>query len=235
MSRLLYRLGFMLRETGQSLDKLGCYFQDNPAFREQLWRHRTLLNLGSVKPKVSSSSFVAPSASVIGEVAIGDKSSVWYGAVLRADSGAISVGSGSNIQDNAVITTAKGGLGLHAAGSTIGNNVTVGHNAMLQGASVGDGSLIGIGAVLREGVVVEKGAMVAAGSVVAPHTVVPSGQLWAGNPAAYMRDLKAEETKYMAELPGHYTELAAEHAKEADKRVEQLVEEKVAGLPTVTA
>lgn len=231
MSGFLYRLGFLVRETGQALDRLGCVLQDNPAFREQFWRHRSLINFVKVAPKAGSSTFVAPSATVAGNVQIGEKSSVWYGAILRGDAGSITIGSNSNVQDNAVITTGKSGLGMHAGDTLIGNNVTIGHNAMLQGATIEDGSLIGIGAVLREGVVVQKGALVAAGSVVAPGTVVASGQLWAGNPAVCLRALKPEEQKHMVELPGHYTGLAAEHMKETSKTVMDVVEEKIKALP----
>ncbi|KAK9104756.1 hypothetical protein Scep_021600 [Stephania cephalantha] len=120
-------------------------------------RHRTLMNIFDKAPVVDKEAFVAPSASVIGDVQVGRASSIWYGCVMRGDVNSISVGSGTNIQDNSL---------EHVAKSNIRDNVTIGHNAVMHGCTVEDESFMGIGAVLLDGVVVEKKAMVAGGALV---------------------------------------------------------------------
>jgi carbonic anhydrase/acetyltransferase-like protein (isoleucine patch superfamily) len=114
-----------------------------------------------------------------------------------ADSGSISIGARTNIQDGCVIRTAGTYLHDHAADTVIGSDVTIGHQASLHGCTVEDECLIGMGATLQQGSVVEKGAMVAAGAVLAPGTTVPSGEIWGGNPAKFLRKLKAEEAKFL--------------------------------------
>ncbi|CAL8460604.1 g133 [Coccomyxa elongata] len=214
MSGLLHRLGFIIRETGQALDRLGCRLQGNNAFLEDVYKHRTIMSLGSKTANIGEGAFVAPSAAVIGDVTLGKRSSVWYGTVLRGDEGAISIGNNSNLQDNVSVRTSKAFLGGHNGATTIGNNVTVGHSVLLDCVTIQDEALIGMGATLLEGVKVEKGAQVAAGAVVAPGTVIPSGELWGGNPAKLLRPLKPEEAAFISKSAQTYAELGAEHAKE---------------------
>ena len=125
---------------------------------------------------------MAPSATVIGDVCLSPRASVWFGAVVRGDRGAVHIGTNSNIQDRAVLTV----------GVTIGDGVTVGHGAMLSDCVVGDGALIGMGAIVQDGATVGAGAVVAAGAVVLPDTAIPANELWAGNPAVFKKkvDLK---------------------------------------------
>ncbi|KAF2620253.1 hypothetical protein F2Q68_00040904 [Brassica cretica] len=110
LGRAFYSVGFWIRETGQALDRLGCRLQGKNCFREQLSRHRTLMNVFDKAPIVDKEAFVAPSASVIGNVQIGRGSSIWYGCVLRGDVNTVSVGSGTNIQDNSLVHVAKSNL-----------------------------------------------------------------------------------------------------------------------------
>lgn len=219
-------LGKALRETGLALDRAGCQLLGRWAFREELNRHRTLAPLAGKAPSLGDGAFVAPSAAVIGDVKIGAQASVFYGSVIRADSGSITIGDKSNIQDGCVIGTAAEYLGGHAASTTIGRMTTIGHQASLHGCTVGDRALIGMNATLLEGSVVEDDAMVAAGAVVAPGTVVRSGEIWGGNPAVFLRKLKPEEAKFLPESAEHYAKLAAEHAAETGKSLEQLAAEK---------
>lgn len=130
---------------------------------------------------------VAKNATIVGEVTLGEHASVWYGAVVRGDNGAICIGKNTNIQDNAV---------LHASLSsplTIGDDVTVGHGAIVHGCTVEDGALIGMGAILLNGCVVGAEAMVAAGALVTGGTTIPPGMLAMGSPAKVIRPLREDE------------------------------------------
>ena len=160
------------------------------------------------KPSAASSSFVAPSAAVIGSVTLADKSSIWYGAVVRGDLNSVKIGASSNVQDRAVLTTAS------SSALTIGKNVTIGHGALLESCSVGDDVLIGQGAIVQAGAAVEGKNIVAAGAVVLPGTRVPAGQLWAGNPAKFIREVTPEEVKGFEKSAASYATLAADHAKD---------------------
>lgn len=147
----------------------------------------------SQKPLVALDAFVAPNATLVGDVLMLTQSSVWYGAVLRGDRNKITIGAFSNIQDKVVIDcTNELDTGFPAEVDIL-NHVTVGHGAVLRSCVIKDRCIVGMNAVISEGCVMERTSMVAAGSVLLPHTVVPSGQLWAGNPAVYIRDLKFEE------------------------------------------
>ena len=163
---------------------------------------------------MSTDAFVAPNAAVIGEVRIGSRSSVMYGAVLRGDLSALSVGSFTQIGDRAVIHTSKSVEGHVGSSVHIGNHVLVGPGALLQSCTIEDGAVIGAGAIVMEGAIVEKGAVVSEGTVVHPGRRIPAGQVWAGNPAAYVRDVTKTEA---ASVEGHAEEAAdtaAEHAGE---------------------
>lgn len=132
--------------------------------------------------------FIATGAAVIGDVEIGDRSSVWYQAVIRGDLMPVRIGSETNIQDGAV---------LHVTHEhwpcIVGHRVTIGHGAIVHACTIEDECLIGMGAIILDGAVVEKYSLVAAGAVVRPGFRVPSGQLVAGNPAQIKRALTPEE------------------------------------------
>lgn len=221
--RIGYNLGFAVRETGQALDRLGCVIQGTAPFLEEVSRHRTLQNLFSKRPSLGQGSFVAPSASLIGDVKVGNNASVWYGSIVRGDDGPVIIGNSTNLQDGVVIRTVPTSLGGHSLGTQIGHKVTIGHGAQLHGCIIEDEVLIGMGATVFEGTHVEKGAMIAAGAVVARNTTIPSGELWAGSPAKKLRDLKPEESSFLPESAQHYLELARDHSKEASKTVRQLL------------
>ncbi len=120
--------------------------------------------------------FIAPNAAVIGDVTLGENSSVWFSCVLRGDAERIEVGAGSNIQDGAVLHADPG------YPMVVGRNVTVGHNAMLHGCTIGDGSLVGINAVVLNGARVGKGCLIGANALVTEGTEVPDGSLVLGSP-----------------------------------------------------
>lgn len=227
LGRAFYSVGFWIRETGQALDRLGCRLQGKNCFREQLSRHRTLMNVFDKAPIVDKEAFVAPSASVIGNVQIGRGSSIWYGCVLRGDVNTVSVGSGTNIQDNSLVHVAKSNLSGKVPATIIGDNVTIGHSAVLHGCTVEDEAFIGMGATLLDGVVVEKHALVAAGALVRQNTRIPSGEIWGGNPAKFLRKLKSKEIDFIPVSAENYSNLAKAHAAENAKPLNAIEFEKV--------
>jgi len=154
-------------------------------------------------PQVDDSAWVAPGASVIGRTAVGAHSSVWFGAVIRADVEPVTIGEYTNIQDNAVIHVTSGGKA-----TVIGNRVTVGHAAVVHACTLEDECLVGMNATVLDGAVVQRGAMVAAGALVSPGKVVESGWLWAGVPARPVRKLSVTECKYLIWSSNHYAALA---------------------------
>ena len=166
---------------------------------------------GVGRPSLGAGVFIAPSASVVGDVKIGDGSNVWYNCVLRGDVNQISVGERTNIQDGTVIHVAKNNAQGRSLNTTIGNDVTVGHAALLHACTLEDLSFVGMNAVVMDGAKVSTGAMLAAGSLLTPGKVVPSGELWGGRPAKYMRDLTKKEREFLPVSAEKYAELARVH------------------------
>ncbi|KAJ1408858.1 Trimeric LpxA-like superfamily [Sesbania bispinosa] len=221
LGRAFYSVGFWIRETGQALDRLGSRLQGNYFFQEQLSRHRPLMNVFDKAPYVHKDAFVAPSASIIGDVQVGQASSIWYGCVLRGDVNSIIIGSATNIQDNSLVHVAKSNLSGKVLPTIIGDNVTVGHSAVLQGCTVEDEAFIGMGATLLDGVYVEKHAMVAAGALVRQNTRIPYGEVWGGNPARFLRKLTEDEMAFFSQSALNYSNLAQAHAAENAKRLDE--------------
>lgn len=139
-------------------------------------------------PRLHDTVFRVGSAEIIGDVEIGEYSSLWYHVVVRGDVNHIRIGARTNIQDGTVIHVTN-----QTHPTVVGNDVTIGHNVTLHGCSIGNRCLIGMGAIVMDGVVVEDDSMVAAGALVAPGTRVPSGTLFAGSPARCKRQLSDNE------------------------------------------
>ncbi|MFC9909591.1 gamma carbonic anhydrase family protein [Streptomyces sp. NPDC127197] len=161
--------------------------------------------IGGKEPKVDPEAFLAPTASVIGDVTLRAGASVWYGAVLRGDVERISVGASSNVQDNCT---------LHADPGfpvSVGERVSIGHNAVVHGATVEDDCLIGMGATVLNGAVIGAGSLVAAQALVPQGMQVPPGSLVAGVPAKVRRTLSAEEREGVTLNGTMYAELAKAH------------------------
>lgn len=152
-----------------------------------------------VSPQFNDTVFVAPGAVVIGDVIIGDNSSLWFNVVVRGDVNHIRIGKRTNIQDGTVIHVTRG---THP--TVIGDDVTVGHRVTLHGCTVHDGCLVGIGAIVLDGAVVGASSLVAAGSVVAPNTHIPPRSLAIGSPARVKRALTEEECLNMHSIAEHY-------------------------------
>lgn len=156
-------------------------------------------------PAVHKSAFVAPTASIIGKANLAADSSAFYGVSVRADTAAISVGAGSNLQDNVVLHADPG------FPCTVGAGVSVGHAAVVHGCTVEDDCLIGMGATVLNGAVIGTGSLVAAGAVVLEGTVVPPRSLVAGVPAKVRRELTDEEFDGVKQNAARYVELARAH------------------------
>lgn len=223
LSRSFYALGVVLRETGQAMDRLGCLVMGNMAPAEQLSRHRTVMSIFEKIPNISPKAFIAPSASVIGDVTIGERSSVWYNSVVRGDVNYVKIGSDTNIQDGSVVHVSRSNIGGAVLPTIIGDRVTVGHSAVLHACTLEDESFIGMGASILDGAVVGSKAMIAAGALVTPGTKVPSGELWAGVPAKYMRKLSDEELAHLKTSSTNYAELGHHHSVENAKSFDEIL------------
>ncbi len=162
----------------------------------------TLESTGTLSPIIDASAWVAPGAHVLGQVNLMANSSVWFGAVIRADNEPITVGANSNIQEGAVLHVDP------ACRLTIGENVTVGHQAMLHGCTIGDGSLIGIQAVILNRVVIGKHCLIGAGSLIPEGKIIPDRSLVMGTPGKVIRQLDDDEVAKLAASAANYVERA---------------------------
>lgn len=164
-----------------------------------------IYQLDKLTPTVPASAWVADNAQVIGDVRLGEDCSVWFGVVIRGDTETITVGRGTNVQDNSVLH-ADMGVPL-----TLGEDVTVGHQVMLHGCTIGDGSLIGIQAVVLNHAKIGKNCLVGAGSVVTEGKEFPDGSLILGSPAKAVRQLSPEQIEGLKTIAKHYIENAARY------------------------
>lgn len=165
-----------------------------------------ILPYRGVRPQIDPTAFVAPGATLIGDVIIGPESSVWPGCILRGDLGPLRVGRKSNLQDGTLLHAtdpSQGGKGVF-----VGDGVTVGHMAILHDCVIEDRAFIGMRATILDGAKVESEGMLAAGALLTPGKIVKRGQIWAGNPAKYFRDITAEERAGFDSRAQEYYELA---------------------------
>lgn len=162
-----------------------------------------------VSPKLGQHVYVDPAATVIGDVAIGDDSSIWPAVVIRGDVNFIRIGARSSIQDGTVIHVSHDGPFTRPGGfpTVVGNDVTVGHSVVLHGCTLEDACLIGMHASVLDGAVVQKHGFVGAGALIPPGKVVGSGELWVGNPAKKLRDLSQREIDSLLYSAQHYVRL----------------------------
>ena len=166
-----------------------------------------LYTLGDLAPTLADGAWAAPSADLIGDVRLGPRASVWFGAVIRADNTPIQIGEDSNIQDGAVGHSDPG------APLTIGAGVTVGHQAILHGCTVGDGALVGMGARVLNGAVIGDKCMVGAGALVTQGKSFDPAMLIVGSPARALRPLTEQELAMLELSAAHYAEKAAHYAR----------------------
>lgn len=165
-----------------------------------------LLPFGGKVPRDEGAVFVAPNATVLGDVVLGPGSSVWYGAVLRGDDGTLTLGENTNVQDNAVLHCDPGGAVM------LGKNVTVGHCALVHGCTVGDGSLIGMHATLLNHSVVGKNCIIGAGALVPEGMVIPDNSVAVGVPARVIKTIRDDQLAHNIENAEAYVEMGRQHA-----------------------
>jgi carbonic anhydrase/acetyltransferase-like protein (isoleucine patch superfamily) len=161
-----------------------------------------IYELDGVAPQLAASAWVADSAQVMGNVVLGEDTSVWFGAVVRGDTESITIGAGSNIQDASVLHADIG------QPLVVGERVTVGHQVMLHGCTVGDESLIGIGAVVLNGAKIGKNCLVGAGALVTEGKEFPDGSMIIGSPAKAVRQLTPEQIEGLRHSARHYIDNA---------------------------
>lgn len=164
-----------------------------------------------MEPQLGRDVFIAPTASVIGEVNLGDCSSVWHGAAVRGDCWKIMIGSYSNIQDGCVCHVTTGGPDL-----TVGDYVTVGHNAVIHSCTIEDCCLIGMGAIVLDGAEIGRGSIIAAGAVILEGTVIPPGSLVAGIPGKIKREMGDKAIEEIRGRAIEYHELAMSYLGKGD-------------------
>lgn len=160
----------------------------------------------NILPKIAADAFIAPGCHIIGDVEIGSKSGIWFNTVIRGDVAEIRVGERTNIQDGSVIHVTRNG---HP--TIIGSGVTIGHKALLHACRLEDSCFVGMGAIIMDDVLVESGAMVAAGALITPGKTVKKGQIWAGNPGKYFRDLSEAEAAFIKISENNYVKHVEEY------------------------
>ena len=157
-----------------------------------------IYELDGVAPTVHEDTWIAPDANVIGNVVLEEGASVWFGCTLRGDNERLTIGKGSNIQENCVFHTDMG------FPLTLGENVTIGHKAMLHGCTVGDGSLIGVGATILNGAKIGKGCLIGAGALVTEGKEIPDGSMVLGAPGKVVRELDEAAKNALIASALHY-------------------------------
>ncbi len=175
-----------------------------------------LLPYKGKKPRVSPGAFVAPTATLIGDVVVEEGASIWFGAVLRADLGSIIVKKGANVQDNAVAHQKQEGGRVF-----IGENVTIGHGAILHECTVEKGAIVGMAAVVLDFAVIGEEAIIAAGSVVAQDTIMPPRHLATGIPAQVKKEISGVSLEYVQMSYKIYYDIRDQYLSEGIGRVEE--------------
>lgn len=168
----------------------------------------TIYALAGKTPQIDASAWVAPDANVIGNVVLEEKTSVWFGTTIRGDNEAITVGAGSNVQENCVFHT---DIGFPLS---IGKNCTIGHKVMLHGCTIDDNSLIGMGATVLNGAKIGKNCLIGAGALITENKVIPDGSLVMGAPGKVVRTLDEKAIQALTASALHYQENAARFAQD---------------------
>jgi carbonic anhydrase/acetyltransferase-like protein (isoleucine patch superfamily) len=157
-----------------------------------------LMELGGARPQIGADVWLAPTAVLVGDVRVGDRASIWFGAVLRGDSSHIEIGAGTSVQDNAVVHCA------HELPTVVGSDVVVGHSAMLEGCVIEDGAVVGMGAIVLQRARLGAGAMLAAGAVLPERREVAPRMLAAGMPAVEKKELGGSAQRWAETAAAEY-------------------------------
>jgi carbonic anhydrase/acetyltransferase-like protein (isoleucine patch superfamily) len=172
------------------------------------WGENVLIEYGGKRPKVDPSAFIAPTAVLIGDVVVGPQSSIWFGAVIRADNGPIRIGARTSVQDNAVVHVSEHGRTI------IGDDVTVGHAAVMEDCVIRNHALIGSNTVILNGATVGERSLIAAGSVVGERAEIPDGVVAAGAPAKVKKELDGEAAVWVEVGAKEYVRLSRSYLEE---------------------
>lgn len=171
-----------------------------------------IIPINGKSPKIGKDCFIAPNATIVGDVTIGDSCSIWFGAVLRGDVAPITLGKNVNVQDNAVI---HGTYERHA--TVIGDNVSIGHSAIVHGATIEDRVLVGMGSIVLDGALVKADTIIAAGAVLTGGKTADSHGIYAGMPAARIKELTPEKSAdTIARIADHYSLYASWYPKDVN-------------------
>lgn len=157
-----------------------------------------IFQLGKHTPSISTSSFIAPNATLIGNVDIAENASIWFNVVIRADMDKVTIGENTNIQDGSILHVDKD------FPITVAKNVTVGHKVMLHGCTIGENSLIGMNAVVLNGAIVGKNCLIGANALVTENMQIPDGSLVIGSPAKIVKQLDEKSQAMLAKSAEHY-------------------------------
>jgi carbonic anhydrase/acetyltransferase-like protein (isoleucine patch superfamily) len=212
--RVSYNVGRVMKEAGLAMDRFGSRLSNDVAHMQELSRHRQIMPLYDIAPTVDQA-WVAPNASLIGEVLVSKYATVWYNVVIRAELNPVRIGHFSSIGDGTTINTACALPHGLAASVNIGKNVTVEPHCSLYSCIIDDDVYIGRGSVIMQGARIERGAHILPGTVVPPGRLIPAGQVWGGNPAKFVRNLTQDEL--LANYSKSYTNAATEFS-DADSK-----------------
>ena len=173
-----------------------------------------LIEFDGKTPRIGANVFLAPTATLIGDVTVGDNTSIWFGAVIRGDFGVITIGKNCTIQDNSMIHVSDD------APTVIGDNVTIGHGAVVEGCKIGDHSMVGNGAVVLLYVMMGERSVVAANSVVLEHTQIPPLSLFTGAPAKFKKTLEGRALDWTDFAPKNYLWIQAKYRAQGIDKLE---------------
>jgi len=162
-----------------------------------------ILPVKGISPQLNDSCWVAPNATIVGDVRFGENCTIWFNAVVRGDVNKITIGNYSNIQDGAVVHCT-----YQKTETKIGNYVSIAHNAIVHGCTIEDHVLIGMGAIVMDNAYIESGSIIAAGAVVTQGTKVPKGSIYAGNPAKFLKEVSEEAAEVFMRTAMNYVTYA---------------------------
>lgn len=202
------------------MDRFGSRMSNDVAYMQELSRHRQVMPLYDVVSTIDNA-WVAPNASLIGEVIVSKYATVWYNVVIRAELNPVRIGHFSSVGDGTTINTACSLPHGLSASVNIGKNVTIEPNCSIYSCIIDDDVYIGQGTVIMQGARIERGAHILAGSVVPPGRLIPAGQVWGGNPVAFVRDLTQEEL--LANYAKSYTNSATDFSDASAKFPQQYI------------
>ncbi len=186
------------------------------------YKMATILPVRGNKPEFPDSCWLAPNATLIGDISMGENCTVWFNAVLRGDVNSIIIGDKVNIQDGAVIHCT-----YEKTKTIIGDNVSIGHNAIIHGCVIKDEVLIGMGAIVMDGAVIGKNSIIGAGAVVTQNTQVPPGSIYVGNPAKFLKETSPEAAEVFMRTANNYVLYASWFQEKNTTRKAQIFKSKL--------